>query len=195
MGLVYLQEDVKPWLEIPQTNTSADDVLAQCIEGATIFFESHTERVLEEQDLTHQFNGNGNHVMMLREFPVSQVTNVWVSSDWDFSAPIDNTSYVLDNEAFIVRKTVWDQGVRNIAVQYTAGYAMDYVPADLRQAALMMTEFLWKGRADFRLGVTNRSKGGETLTFQESVPKAILDILETYKRAPYVASLLRRAGG
>lgn len=195
MSLVSLDQDVKPYLEIPLSNTSSDDVLGLCMEASISFFETYTNRVLEEQDLTHDFNGNGTHVLMLREWPVSQVTAVYLDSDWVFASAMDSSEYMLDNEAFVVRKTVWDKGTRNVRVAYTAGYTVEECPPDLQQASLMMIEFLWRMRADQRLSVTNRAKNGETLTFQESIPKSIIDILNGYKRDVAAQDLLRRAGG
>lgn len=195
MSLVDLDTDVKPWLEIAPAVISSDDVLQLCMESAIEFFESYTNRVLEEQDLTEQYNGNGTHVMGLRQFPVSQVLGVSIDAAWLFPTSEDSASYILDNDVFLVRKEVWPQGIRNIQVTYTAGYTPDDAPVDLKLASLQMIEFLYKGRGDHRLGVTNRNKIGESLTFQDSVPKTILDLIAPYVREKAVADLVRRAGG
>lgn len=194
MSLLDLTTEIKPWLEVPPTVTEWDDLLEELNAATTVFFETYTNRVLEEQDLTHQFSGNGTHRLMLREFPVSQVTRVSLDADWQFPDALDTTEYLIDDDAFLYRKLAWGQGVRNIQIDYTAGYAPDDVPEDLRQAALMLVEFLYHTRNDHRLGLTNRSKVSETMTFQDSVPKIILDMLERYRRPVAVKDLLERVG-
>lgn len=195
MALVDLELQVKPWLEIPASETGSDDVLRLCMESATIFFESYCGRALEQQDRTQQFNGSGSHVLQLQEFPVTQINRVSIDSTWQFPTSIDTSTLLVDNDLFLVRREVWPQGIRNIQVAYTAGYAHSCMPTDLVQACLLMVEFLYHGRSDHRLGVGNRNKMGETLTYQDSVPKVILDLLAPYVRETAVRGLLRRAGG
>lgn len=195
MALVDRDLDVKPHLEIAPATTTFDTYLDALAESVTILFETLTNRVLEEQDLTHRFNGNGKHVLVLREFPVSQVTRVAIDATWGFLTPEDTTSYYLDNEVFLVRQNVWPEGIRNIEIDTTAGYAPDDVPEDLRYTALLAIEFFYHGRTDHRLGVTARSKMSESLTFTESLPKTILDMLDPYRRKRAMADLLERVGG
>lgn len=195
MALVDLETEVKPWLEIAPSVTTSDNVLLTCMESATAFFESYCERELEEDTYTHQFNGSGRHELRLREFPVSDIHFAAIDSTWAFATPEDLASILIDNELWLVRKEIWPHGIRNIQVSYTAGYDFDDTPTDLRLACLQMVEFLYHGRADHRVGVTNRSKIGETLTFQDSVPKTILDLIAPYRRKGAVAALVRRQGG
>lgn len=195
MSLVDLSLDVKPYLEIPDSDTSSDDVLGLCMEAASAYCERYTGRILEEQDLTETANGNGTHSLVIRAFPITTISRISIDADWQFLDALDPSEYIVNNECFVVRKLVWPQGIQNIQLTLTAGYAYDDVPADLTQINLHLVEFFYHSRSDHRLGVVNRNKIGETLTFTESVPKTITDMLAPYVWETATKSLLRRNNG
>lgn len=195
MALLDREADIKPYLEIAPSNHTLDAFLDELNASVTSAFNFWTNRQLASATYTQQFNGNGTHELELRFFPVTTLTSVSIDSAWTFAAPISAGDALVDDQLFLIGKNAWPQGVRNIQVVYIAGYLTGSVPADLKHAALLAVEYLFRGRNDQRFGVTNRNKIGETLTFADSFPKSIIDMLAPYIRKRAVEDLRERRGG
>ena len=185
--------EAKTYLDIP--NVSQDTFVQQLIDSVESAFDMATNRKLLEATYIHQFDGNGEHTLISREFPVTAITEVNIDATWVFGAGtiVSTSDYFIDNELLLINKNTWPQGIRNIEISYTAGYSTALVPKDLQQAGFIYIDYLYRINNDRRVGVQTRSKLGENLTYFDGIPKNVLELLEPYKREVMVAS--RRKGG
>jgi hypothetical protein len=72
------------------------------------------------------------------------------------------------------------QGIRNIIVDYTAGYST--IPDDLEEACLEIVNYLWKNYDEKRWGKISRSEGPGGFTLETTeVPRNALIILDRYR--------------
>lgn len=193
-GLISLAE-AEAYLEVASdTGGPLDTLVNECINSASEFFDTYTNRRLRQGNYTHQMDGTGQHVLKAREWPITAITTINLDSAWVFGGGtlVAATDYFVDSEALIVGKNVWSQGIRNYKVVYTAGYST--APQDLKHACLLMVEFLFRGQNDQRLGIQSRSKIGETLTFFEDMPKPIFKILDQYERKAALKNAVEAGG-
>jgi uncharacterized phiE125 gp8 family phage protein len=176
----------KDHLDIP--DTSQDTRIEMLINTASQWFERYCGRVFKSASYVHQFDGTSQTDMILREFPVTSITEVRVDWSREFadSTILDAADYNANDDellaAGILRRHngLWPRGSRNVKVTYEAGYAE--VPSDLEYACLLMVEWLYRGNSDRRIGRTSVGKAGETTGYTDSIPVEIMMTADNYKR-------------
>jgi hypothetical protein len=110
---------------------------------ATDRFIGEIGRPLHQRTETVLLNGTGTRTLLLPGAPVTTITAVVVAGATyaphvEGTAPAPET-YQVDLGAGILRagNGVWPEGLGNIAVTYTTGYAgIDDVPGDIQDAVL-----------------------------------------------------------
>lgn len=172
--------DLKEWLSIPAGTTTNDDLLTRLLDAATEFMDSYMNRGhLESASYTEDRDGNCNHRMMTRRWPITAVASVTIngqtvpqSTQWN--APgwvVDSTK---DN--ILLRNRVFEKGVQNVRIEYTAGYAT--IPQDLQQACIELAGMKFKTRDTTAAGFVSKGLAGETISFSQkdmtSATKAVL---------------------
>ena len=95
-------------------------------------------------------------------------------AEWDFEIDPDS--------GIITRPSVFQAGSRNIRVDYTAGYAGDDMPEDLRLAAKIVCKDWYEKRSEGSFGLNGWSVGGMTKQIVDYVPREALRILNAYRR-------------
>jgi hypothetical protein len=95
-------------------------------------------RVLESANYTEVYDGSGREELVLKQRPVTAITEVKFDSDWGFGDDIEAETladFQADSGTGIAywRNGKWPRGRRNVRVKYTAGYAT--LPKDVVQAA------------------------------------------------------------
>lgn len=188
------------------TTVTSDAELQTVIDAATAVLQNHPAyRVLDAvttTDYTEWADGGGDDIV-LGHYPVTTVTSVAeytpdaqpiVSESPDVVTTFTDYGYVLDAAAGILHRTnggapsMWNGRVK---VVYTAGSAT--VPADIRQAALVLVDHLWETQ---RGGQGPALPTGLDLTDETSapdvsagytLPNRVRELLEPYERTPQVA--------
>jgi len=190
--------DAEAYLDVTSDSGGPIDTLVQtCRDAAQDAFDQYTNRRLREAVYTHQMDGNGLHMLVARQFPIVSISSIKVDPAWVFGSGtlVPSTDYIVENDTLLLKKTVWEQGIRNYQMVYTAGYGGAVpVPPDIVFAMKLLVEFLYHGRDDQRLGIQARGKVGETLTFLEDVPKTIWTLIDQYERKNAIAKA-QAAGG
>jgi uncharacterized phiE125 gp8 family phage protein len=174
-ALVTLAE-AKEFLKI--TGTSEDTLIEGFINKASIWANDFTQRLLLSRALTEYYDGDGDNELMLKQYPVSALTNLYddVLRAFGAGTAINIASdVVLDSEKGIVR--LWNQavafnvGIANVKVVYTAGYAT--VPETIKEAVLIYVGHLYRRLyQDQRFGVSSETIGDRTTTFAGDVVPA-----------------------
>jgi uncharacterized phiE125 gp8 family phage protein len=176
----------KSHLSISPNDTAQDARVELFINAASQRIESITDRLLLDQGPIVEFqHGRRENILLLRQFPILTVTELWVDSTHLFTDPlklIPATDYGIgdDLNSIVYYERVFPNGYQNIQVKYTAGYVA--VPSDLELACLWLVEwfYLHRGRQD--MGRTTASKGDESVGILASMPPMIQEILLHYKR-------------
>ena len=124
-------------------------------------------QTLESAARDEKYDGCGESVLSLRNYPVSSITSIALVSADGTSTTLASTDYTADLSAgrlrwngssaywsgwseqtgapaYGYRPPGWPEGFQNIQVQYTAGYST--VPADLRGVATAMCVDLYMNR-------------------------------------------------
>ena len=120
---------LKSFLEISPRNTTKDELLADCILGATAELCGLVNRELLRKSNCETINGSGSKFGYLKNYPVASVSTLQISGPEGFSdllAPPDtiNDSLLIFDAGIIFLKKVYTfpAGEKNIYVEYESGY-------------------------------------------------------------------------
>jgi hypothetical protein len=120
---------LKSFLEISPKNTTKDELLADCIRGATAELCGLVNRELQRKSHLETFNGNGCKFGYLKNYPVASVSTLQISAPEGFSdllVPPDTISdslLIFDAGIIFLKKGyTFPAGEMNIYVEYESGY-------------------------------------------------------------------------
>lgn len=193
--------EVKAWANI-QNNTQ-DSVIQSLIGSVSAYVRQYCSRDFDKDDFTETYNGAGGSKLMLRNFPVTDVSALSILGR---SVPLSTSpvgfGYMFDSRCvYLVGGSnspspigaaasfpaYFPRGPQNITVEYTAGYARDADPAkdtlplDLRQAAIDLC--LLKYRRRNHPERAGEVLAGQNLTYITSeLTEEIKGTLDRYKR-------------
>ncbi len=194
VGRICTLADVKDRLGI--TKTDYDTVISRIITGLEEKFNSFTRRSLVQNaaDVTQYYTGSGNR-LQLNRYPVISITSIKEALDYDFDsadALTANTDYRQVNagkNGIIYRLYLnWQPSEDAIQVVYRGGFCAagqspgtgeTAIPADLREAAIEQSSFIFKRRDDIGLASVG-FEGGSINKF--SAMKLLPMVEETLKR-------------
>jgi hypothetical protein len=166
---------VKLYLGI--TGTTYDAAISGLVAAASDAVESYCRRRLGEGSYTEYHDGGGKDRLVLAHRPVVAVANVWDDPEREFSvdALLEEEEYTVDPLAGILRlmQGRFFAGVRNVKVEYTAGY--DTTPGDISHAAVLLAA-TWFREGREATACSKRRKG-------EALPEAVMALLRPYREA------------
>lgn len=175
--------ELKEWLSIPPATTTSDALLTRLLDDATSFLNTQMNRdTLASTGTTENRDGSGKARMMVRDIhPVTAVSSVVIngqsvpaSTSWDMAG------YVFDTHSIQLRGRVFDKGVQNVALSYTAGYTT--IPGDVRQACIELAGFKFRTKDTSSAGWVSKSLAGETVSFsQKDVSASVRSVIDQYK--------------
>ena len=163
---------VKSWLGI--TSSASDGLITSLISAVSTFIPNYLGRQVLSAGYVETYRGNGQHQLLLRNFPITAVASVAFAGLTITTAadPVALTSGFLFDD-----RTVTLIGCRlpvglPVVVTYTAGY--DTPPADIAQAAVELVGEAFRRRD--RIGISSKTLGG-----QEVVAFSLKDMNDTAK--------------
>ena len=192
IGKLAALADIKDRLGIAATDTDNDQTIGRIITGITSIFEQHCRRplVITAADVTEYLSGLGTR-LQLNRYPVASITSLKIAIDYNFD---DVTALVADTEYRLLtggstgilyrRGLTWPMIDDSIQVVYrggycpagqTAGEGETALPADLREAAIEQSCFIFKRKDD--IGLTSVSFDGGSIA--KSSPMQLLPMVET----------------
>ncbi|MFA5252839.1 MAG: hypothetical protein WC454_09695 [Phycisphaerae bacterium] len=195
VGRICTLADVKDRLGISSTE---DDILInRIITGLEAVFDNHTLRklILNSADETIYSTGRSRRIILPR-YPIVSITSIKESIDYDFDnadALIANSDYRLLSGGGMLYKITgnWYQNEDSIQIIYRGGYVaanqipaagQTAMPADLREAAIEQTSFIFKRRMDIGLSAVS-GEGGSINKFSDmELLPMVRQILDMYKR-------------
>lgn len=172
---------VKAWLTVSAGVTTSDTQLSGLITAASTFIGKYLGRQLLSASYTEFYQGNGQHLMPLRQAPVTAVASVqWSGVSLSAADPLSLTSgFYVDPDGRTLRLIGYRFPWRiPLQVAYTAGYAA--APADVAQACVELVGEAFRRRD--HIGQVSKTLGG-----QEVVAFSVVDMNATIKAllAPY----------
>ncbi len=195
LGRICTLADVKDRLGISATED--DSLINRIITGLESIFNNYTQRklVLNAVDETIYWTGRGKRLILPR-YPIVNITSIKESWNYDFdnaNTLTVNTNYrVLANDGILYRMdAAWNNCEDGIEIKYRGGYVAagqtpdigeTVMPADLREAAILQTSFIYKRRMDIGLSAQG-FMGGSINKFSEiNLLPIVKDALENNKR-------------
>jgi hypothetical protein len=192
MALATLAQ-LKTQLGFKPSDTVQDPKLQLFLDAGSAWVESYCNRIFSQASRTELFHGNRSNALNPRQWPITAVTELRVSStrSWgDSSSLLDSSSYGISPDGIMVinYSGIFPLGFDNVRLIYTAGYAT--IPADLVLANLWASEwfYLHNNRGD--AGRTSVSKQGESIGIDHDIPPMIKSILQPYKRIELASDAL-----
>jgi len=173
--------DVKQYLEI--TGAEHDALLAALVASASETIESFCRRRFLATDYTEYHDGMGSALLLLDQHPVQSVAEIRVAADRDFDAvePLGAEEYVLYAAEGLVQRTagVFPRGLRNVRVQYSAGYGS--VPDDVKQACVVLAAHWFHRGCQGADGIARESLGEYAVAFAPAgLPRQVIEMLAPY---------------
>jgi hypothetical protein len=104
-----------------------DAEIQAAIDWACATVETYCNRTFTAADYTETYDGNGQDVLYLRQYPINSVTSITLDDD-----TLDSDDYTVEDTG-IYYEDGWTKDRRNIVVVYNAGYST--IPADLHMVA------------------------------------------------------------
>jgi hypothetical protein len=181
--------DVKDWLGFSTAQTAADVRLGNLITSTSADFLRAIDRMDFMEDVyTEARTGDGGNRLLLRHWPVTQITTLTVAAT-AVTASADQVAvgFYIDTDMDIERRRhLWLAGSAftdgaSIVIGYVAGYAAP--PQDVSQAVLEWVCERFKGRPGQGIA-SQREAGGEHVTYEraDSMPATTAAVVERYLR-------------
>jgi uncharacterized phiE125 gp8 family phage protein len=182
---------LKAHLGIPSAETSQDTRMELLINAASDSIERYLDRKIKSQTITEIQHGRRQDILILREWPVTSITELRVDMDHvfsDASTLIPSADYGIgdDKNSLVYYDTVFPRGNNNVKIVYVAGYAT--VPSDIEYAALLFCEWLYLFRNRQDIGRTSKSKGDESMSVSQGMPDIVRQMIEPYRRMEFAFS-------
>ncbi len=174
----------KKWYNTPETSTQDDSLLSDLISSASNDILVYLDRKsMFKNVFPDYYDGTGGNKILLRQWPVISVNSLTVNALPIAAAVQPNTGYFLDPwDGFLPGRqqyinyiggsyngngfyrdsyggAFFQRGVKNIYVNYTAGYAVQNEPATIPTAPYQITAAQPLGTWGQDDGVTKQSDG------------------------------------
>lgn len=172
--------------------------------------ESILNTVVIAKTFQEDLDGNDSNVFVPSKWPILTVEELFIDYNRSFNANsiLEDINYILrgtadtrqsvpadlrivgndiylraDDEDNVIGRVFAGSEAGAIRIKYKAGWAndIDDVPFDLRQAAVLLTEWYWFKHSNRDLGISSKGVRGESYTkFEAGIPKVIHEMIQEY---------------
>ncbi len=171
--------NVKEWLGLDSCDDDA--LLTRMVSALSRYIQSWLNRDLLTASYSETRDGSGSRKIMMSNYPVTAVSSLTIDG-LAIPQAVDSRGsgfMITPNLIVLVGGYAFTQGMQNVVISYTAGFAV--TPPELEQACIELIAMRYKERD--RIGQVSKSIGGETVTFsQKDFPADVLTILNNYKK-------------
>lgn len=189
---------LKDVLEIDERDKARAELL---ILSVCMGIENHIQRIVSERSVTEYHDGYGQAEIVLREYPVKEITALYCSKERVFAEAdrVKEDYYSCDlmsaDEAGERQSTItlksgyyFPKARGAVKIVYAAGYKKDEVPEDMKTAAVEYFDWQFKRLKARQIGVAgliNEKRGRERALLEKTMPEHVKDILTNYRRKYY----------
>jgi len=194
-GRICTLADVKERLGL--ADTKYDLAINRIIVGLEAIFDSYTHRklILNSSDVTEYFTGLGS-LLQVKRYPIISITSIKEALDYDFDgadALTANTDYRKVGDRGILYRILmnWAAFTGSIQLVYRGGFCSAgqtpgegevALPADLREAAIEQTSFIFKRRDDIGLSGVGFEGGSMSKFSAMKLLPLVEETLKKYRR-------------
>lgn len=171
--------DVKAWLKV--TGNTDDALLQKLITGASAIIESWLSRSFAQASYAEVRNGHGGSTLMFADYPVTDVSSVKVNNvSIPAAADCTQPGYLFDDISLTLQGGYsFSKGMKNVTIQYTAGYAA--IPSDVAQICFELVAKKYRERD--RIGQNSKTLAGEIVAFAPSdLTDEVKSMLRNYQK-------------
>lgn len=178
-------------------DTRFDSALAAVIPMVQAEMERYCSRKFDLADYEGHIDGTGTPVIYTRHWPIVAVSEVRIDpGSGGTPQALDPSAYEVDTSeestGRIVRTgsggnalygdpggisfsrgpvNAWPTGYRNVQIDYTAGYTSATVPADLKEAALILIDHRLAQRGGASIDQASTAQGASNVTYRTAAER------------------------
>ncbi len=132
---------------------------------------------------TEYFDDVAGSTIQLKLFPVKSAAVYLNGKNGEWGSPLQSGSYRLDGKAGTIRLYASNSaGVDAIKVEYTYGWELDEIPADVKACIAQTVQYLTRLTQTGQIGVTQRTTDGGTESIEQNIPPlAVRSVLLRYR--------------
>lgn len=182
-------EELKTWLGV--TGTASDSILTAIGETVEGLINDYCDTRFDGvQTVTGEIlDGRRADILLPEHLPIVAVTRIalWCETDGSGGTNLDAADYIVRPEEIALKGQYTPKGRGLIAIDYTWGYAD--IPARVKMAARIACEAYYRQRARQSVGITSRSKEGESVSYKDAwskewgLPQEAIGLLAPYRTA------------
>ena len=177
MGDLTTLATVKQALRL--ASTTDDTLISRMITTASETMLSWLNRPILSAPFTDTFDGNGGSKLVLPNYPVTAIASVTVDGQSIPPSVSLSQGFLFTSTLLLLRGYTLNQGMQNVQVSYTAGYAV--APPPLAQACIELVSH--KYRELERIGQISKAIGGETVSFLVTdFPPSVKSVLTNFMK-------------
>jgi hypothetical protein len=173
-------DDVKTYLDVK--GNGDDELLTNLLASAATIIAQFLNRDPMSQVYNDVYDGSGNRRQVVSFWPITAVSSVSIDGVAQVAAPsVTANGFRFDKFSVLLNFGVFCEGIQNVAISYTAGYAL--APDDLKQACVDITSEIYRRRS--RVGLTTQAMaggGGSTSYSVKDLPDHVKIVLNSYKK-------------
>lgn len=171
--------DLKTYLGI--TTAAVDTELTRLLNMASQVAEQHVERTLSSGARTERRSGKGGNVLYLKNYPITAVSLLTIDGTTYTASDGTTTGYLINDDGMSLTLigACFNVGVKNIVVNYTAGYTT--IPDDVQHSVIEIAAQAYREK-DW-IGFSAKTLAGESVTFTRGfIPDSAKAVLGLYQR-------------
>jgi hypothetical protein len=175
-----------------------DDKTARfCLVTSTLTIEEYCKRKFLRKQYFEVFKWSGHLVLILKEYPVSEMLAVYTYNDLQVS---ENCGMILEPEFYrpmigndyneempfelLLSSSLKPHRISAIKVNYLGGYVVGSIPENLSAACLELASWNFNRYKGTRIGMSGniRGAGVQGEHFEMSIPENVKSLIEPFKR-------------
>ncbi|MEN6526906.1 MAG: hypothetical protein ABFD84_14110 [Candidatus Polarisedimenticolia bacterium] len=187
--------DVKVRYKCDLAKTTEDAVITQSLNAALEFVARYTG-IPREPEAIAELHDGACDALILGHGPIADTPALIVREslatprDWSDASVVSASCYVVDQRSAVVQRIdgllFGGQRDRSMAracvrVEYTAGYAYEDAPDDLRDSVIVLTALGWKGNDYVGISGLRGDSGQITRYDYDRLPRDVRDVLDRYR--------------
>ena len=169
---------VKSALAISSTDGTHDELLNTLISSVSEAAEQFIGRsIVAKVETAKLYDGDGTDTLLV-EPPIIKVTTLL-----NDSVAIPSTDYNLYAQTgrIVWTKGLFSDGPQTVSLTYTHGWNVEDIPAPIKLAVLKWVCYEWYEFSKDRIGVSSKSAGDETITYEKGIPEEARQLLMPYR--------------
>lgn len=134
--------DVKSQLKIPSSQDSSDTIIQALMDAVQIVVEEHTGKILAQRSFSYElYQNERTFKIWVQNTPLVSLESI---TDDRANTSIDISGALIRSNGMILLQ----QSVQNkyLTINYTSGVADADIPANYKEAALIIAQQLWQTR-------------------------------------------------